>query len=130
MNFHCQDHQGCNRDDNCWIGRKKKGESQSDKEECGLQAIIELVILEVTLVKITICKDSSLKEADTRKEEAGRKEVMGFRVYQETHRHSHHNQANKNRIVAVYQKDTLILSFFINGVLLKKVSICFFECLY
>ena len=87
-----------------------------------MQAIIELVILEVTLVKITICKDSSLKEADTRKEEAGRKEVMGFRVYQETHRHSHHNQANENRIVAVNQEDSLILSFLINGVVkLAKV---------
>jgi hypothetical protein len=42
-----------------------------------------------------------LEESDTSIEEASRKEVMGFRVYQETHRHSDHNQADENRIVAI-----------------------------
>ena len=66
-----------------------------------MQAIIEFVILEVTLVKIAICKDSNLKEADTRIEEAGRKEVMDIWIDQETHRYSHHNQADENRIMAI-----------------------------
>jgi len=42
-----------------------------------------------------------LKEADTRIEEAGRKEVMDIWIDQETHRHSHHNQADENRIMAI-----------------------------
>ena len=80
-----------------------------------MQAIIELVILEVTLVKIAICQNGSLEEPDTSIEEASRKEVMGFRIYQETHRNSDHNQTDKNRIMTINQEDSFIITFFINS---------------
>lgn len=48
--------------------------------------------------------------------------VMDFWIDQETHRHSHHNQADENWIVTINQEDSLILSFFINGMVkLTKV---------
>lgn len=56
-----------------------------------------------------------MEEPDTSIEEASRKEVVSFRIDQETHRNSDHNQTNENRIVAVNQEDSFILPFLINS---------------
>ena len=82
------------------VGLAEKRRRTSPIRNILLQTIIDLSYL-VTLVKIAICKDSSLKEADTRIEEASRKMVMDFWIDQETHRHSHHNQADENWIVTI-----------------------------
>ena len=114
-NLHCQGHQGCDGDDNAWISRKKKGKNQTDEKDSCLYTVKCLTVAKVALVEATIWQDRSLEEPDTSVKETCNEEMMGFWIDQETHRHSYHNQANKNWIVAVNKENPVVISFFVNG---------------
>ena len=97
------------------MGWEKERKHQSDKEDSCLESVKFSIIAKVALVEATIWQDRSLEEPDTRVKETGNKEMIGFWIDQETHRNCHHNQAYKDRVVAINEENAVIISFFVNG---------------